>query len=84
MYDPRVNRWRNTNPMGGPRAYGAAVTVNGSVYASGGLKAGVSGPLLPAVGPQGCCPEACLAGVAVLAVPLSQLNSAAPPGMCPA
>ncbi len=41
IYDARANAWRSAKPMGSPRAYGAAATVDGSVFTLGGMQSQV-------------------------------------------
>lgn len=41
IFDPRLNAWRMGDPMSAPRGYGAAVTLEGSMYLIGGLKSNV-------------------------------------------
>ena len=38
IYDVRTDSWRYVASMGDSRAYGAAVTVDGNVYALGGMR----------------------------------------------
>ena len=68
MYDPRVNKWREVAPMGGPRAYGTAATINGAVYATGGMRTSVSAQAAGEVPRtcfrghlENCCPAGCKA-----------------------
>ena len=41
VYDARKDAWRMIAPMEESRAYGAAVTVDGRVYALGGMQSDV-------------------------------------------
>ena len=38
VYDARKDAWRDVAPMQENRAYGSAVTVDGAVYAVGGMQ----------------------------------------------
>lgn len=41
VYEPRADAWRPARPMAAPRAYGAVASVDGTVYAMGGIMTGV-------------------------------------------
>ncbi len=49
IFDVRSGGWRTAAPMAAPRAYGAAATVDGSVFTLGGMQSQV-----PAAFPKDC------------------------------
>ena len=48
VYDVRTDSWRDVAPMEESRAYGAAVTVDGNVYAVGGMQSEVHNEIIEA------------------------------------